>query len=167
MTHPSFTVLFLCTTNAARSILAEAQMNALGRDKFTAYSAGSQPAAEVDPLVTEFLSKVGLPTEGLRSKSWNMFAAPDAPAIDYVITLCDDAAGEVIPDWPGHPISAHWSLPDPLKAGLTPDQRRVAIKQTAAALQKRIELLMALPTQTLDRMSLQAHVEGIGQGEGG
>lgn len=162
MSHPTFNVLFLCTTNAARSILAESQMNALSHGMFRAFSAGSQPAAEVAPVTLEFLSKASLPLEGLHSKSWNAFTGPSAPQIDYVITLCDEAAGEVFPIWPGHPISAHWSLADPLRAKDV-ERQRLAIKQVAADLQRRIELLMALPLQTLDRMSLQRHLHEIGK----
>ena len=157
-----YNVLFLCTSNSARSIMAEAQLNALGHG-FKAYSAGSVPSGAVDPLTIDFLQKAGLPFEGLRSKSWDEFAEPGAPPIDYVITLCDDAAGEEAPVWPGHPVSAHWGVTDPLGAGMSEDEHRQAIKNAAATLHKRIELFTSLPIKTLDRMSLQAHLHEIGQ----
>ena len=158
-----YNVLFLCTSNSARSIMAEAQLNALGHGGFKAYSAGSVPSGVVDPLTIDFLQKAGLPSVGLRSKSWDEFAEPDAPPIDYVITLCDTAAGEEPPVWPGHPVSAHWGVTDPLAAGMSEDEHRHAIKNAAATLHKRIELFTSLPIKTLDRMSLQAHLHEIGQ----
>jgi arsenate reductase len=163
MSDHIYNVLFLCTSNAARSIMAEAQLNALGHGAFKAYSAGSVPSGAVDPLTIDFLQKAGLPTEGLRSKSWDEFALPGAPVIDYVITLCDDAAGETPPVWPGHPVSAHWGVTDPLAAGRSEDEHRQAIKNAAATLHKRIELFTSLPIRTLDRMSLQAQLHEIGQ----
>lgn len=163
LNHHIYNVLFLCTSNSARSIMAEAQLNALGHGDFRAFSAGSFPTGVVDPLTVDFLLKAGLPADSLRSKSWDEFASPSAPIIDYVITLCDDAAGEQCPVWPGHPVSAHWGVADPLAAGLSDDEHRQAIKNAAATLHKRIELFISLPIRTLDRMSLQTSLHDIGQ----
>lgn len=158
-----FNVLFLCNANSARSILAEAQLNALGQGRFKAFSAGSRPTGQVDPLSLEFLQKAGLATGGLRSKSWDEFALPGAPAIDYVITLCDEAAGEACPVWPGHPVSAHWGVTDPLTVDGTEEEKRQVIKNVVAGLHKRIELFIALPVKTLDHMSLKSSLDDIGK----
>lgn len=163
MSDKVFNVLFLCTGNSARSILAEVQLNVLGKGRFKAYSAGSHPAGKVNPYSLEFLRTVGLPTNGLRSKSWDEFAAPGAPVMDYVLTVCDDAAGELCPFWPGQPVSAHWGVPDPAAVGGSDDAKRQAFKATAATLRKRIELLVALPTASLDKMGLQAKLSQIGK----
>ncbi len=163
MSDPVFNVLFLCHANAARSILAEAQLNALGHGQFKAFSAGSRPAGQVDPLTLDFLKKAGLPTDGLRTKSWDEFALPGAPTIDYVITLCDETAGETCPVWPGHPVSAHWGVADPLTVDGTEDEKRQSLKNAVAALHKRIELFIALPIKTLDHMSLRAQLDDIGK----
>jgi len=163
MTEKIFNVLFLCTGNSARSILAEVQLNALGKGKFTAYSAGSHPNGIVNPIAVEFLNNNGFPTEGLRSKSWDEFAQPDAPVMDYVITVCDQAAGEQCPFWPGQPMSAHWGVFDPAAVQGTDDQKRRAFRDTAAIMRKRIELFVALPAASLDRMSLKARMNEIGK----
>ena len=156
-----FNVLFLCTGNSARSILAEAQLNALGNGRFKAYSAGSHPTGRVNPYALDFLDAIGLPTGTLRSKSWDEFAAPGAPVMDYVLTVCDQAAGEQCPYWPGQPISAHWGIPDPAAVEGSEADKRQAFKDAATTLRKRIELLVALPTASLDKMSL--HLDQIGK----
>lgn len=163
MTEKVFNVLFLCTGNSARSILAEVQLNALGKGKFKAFSAGSHPNGAVNPFAIEFLSKNGFPTDDLRSKSWDEFAQPDAPVMDYVITVCDQAAGEQCPFWPGQPMSAHWGVFDPAAVQGTDDQKRRAFRDTAAIMRKRIELFVALPAASLDRMSLKAQMDEIGK----
>jgi arsenate reductase (thioredoxin) len=163
MSDKVFNVLFLCTGNSARSILAEVQLNVLGRGRFKAYSAGSHPGGTVNPYAIEFLTKAGMPTEGLRSKSWDEFATPDAPIMDYVLTVCDQAAGEQCPFWPGQPMSAHWGVADPAAVEGSDEAKRRAFKDAATTLRKRIELFVALPTATLDRMSLQARLDDIGK----
>lgn len=163
MSEKVFNVLFLCTGNSARSILAEAQLNALGKGRFKAFSAGSHPNGTVNPFAIEFLGKAGLPTEGYRSKSWDEFAGPEAPVMDYVLTVCDQAAGEQCPFWPGQPMSAHWGVADPAAVEGSDDEKRRAFKDAAATLRKRIELFTALPSATLDRMSLKAKLDEIGK----
>ncbi|HSV54767.1 MAG TPA: arsenate reductase ArsC [Burkholderiaceae bacterium] len=163
MSDKVFNVLFLCTGNSARSILAEAQLNALGKGRFKAFSAGSHPTGTVNPFTIEFLGKAGLPTDGYRSKSWDEFAGPDAPVMHYVLTVCDQAAGEQCPFWPGQPMSAHWGVADPAAAEGSDDDKRRAFKDAAATLRKRIELFTSLPTATLDRMSLNAKLDEIGK----
>ena len=158
-----FNVLFLCTGTYARSILAEVQLNALGKGRFKAFSAGSHPTGTVNPLAIAFLEKAGLPSDGLRSKSWDEFAAPGAPVMDYVLTVCDQAAGEQCPFWPGQPMSAHWGVPDPAAVEGSDDQKRHAFRDAATVLRKRIELFTALPTASLDRMSLKAKLDEIGK----
>jgi len=158
-----FNVLFLCTGNSARSILAEVQMNVIGRGRFKAYSAGSHPGGTVNPFAIEFLRATGLPTEGLRSKSWDEFAAADAPVMDYILTVCDQAAGEQCPFWPGQPMSAHWGVPDPAAVTGTDEEKRHACRDAATTLRKRIELFASLPTATLDRMGLQNRLDQIGK----
>ena len=157
-------VLFLCTGNSARSILAEALINQLsiGGGKFKGYSAGSHPKDAVHPLALETLRDNHLPTTGYRSKSWDEFAAPGAPALDFVITVCDQAAAEVCPVWPGQPVTAHWGLPDPAAAQGTDEERRRAFRETFVALRRRIELLAALPVDKLGRLALQERVRAIG-----
>ena len=157
-------VLFLCTGNSARSILAEALLNHWGRGRFRAFSAGSFPRGQVHPLAIELLQWTNLPTEGLRSKSWDEFAAPDAPPIDFVITVCDDAAGETCPVWPGHPITAHWGIPDPAK--VEGDGQRDAFVQALIYMRNRISLFLALSHENLDRLALQGRVRDIGRSEG-
>src|SRR5438876_7831381 len=138
-------VLFLCTGNSARSILAEAYLNHAGRGRFTAHSAGSHPAGRVNPFALELLREDGLPTAEARSKSWDEFAAPGAPKIDFVFTVCDSAAAEVCPVWPGHPVTAHWGVPDPAAVAGTDEQKRRAFKDAFTALARRIDLFLALP----------------------
>jgi protein-tyrosine-phosphatase len=156
-------VLFLCTGNSARSIIAETLLNALGRGRFRAYSAGSRPAGEVNPYVAEYLESVGLGTAAARSKSWDEFARPDAPRMDLVITVCDQAAGEACPVWPGTPAKAHWSAPDPAAHADQPEQVRATVRDVFHLMERRISLLLALPPETLDRRSLQSHAASIAE----
>ena len=156
-------VLFLCTGNSARSILAESTLNALGRGRFRAFSAGSHPGGTVNPLALELLARNGFTTAGARSKSWDEFAGADTPAMDLIITVCDSAAGEVCPVWPGHPLSAHWGVPDPAAVEGSIEAKRGAFVDAFTALKRRIELLVALPADRLDRQSLQAKVREIGR----
>ena len=156
-------VLFLCTGNSARSILAEALLNDLGNGAFRAYSAGSFPKGEVHPVSLEVLRGMGLPTEGLRSKSWDEFAGPGAPQMDYILTVCDQAAGEVCPIWPGHPISAHWGLPDPAAATGTHQQKLAVFREAARVLRLRIQYFLAFRFKELRRAELQAILAEAGK----
>ena len=166
MTARAFNVLFLCTGNSARSIIAESILNQLGRGRFRAFSAGSHPTGEVNPLVVEFLQQQRVPTDGARSKAWDEFAAPGAPALDFVITVCDQAAGEVCPVWPGQPVTAHWGVPDPAVYMSDPDKARKVIKDVFHILQRRISLILALPVEKLDRLALQNAARAIGKASG-
>jgi len=163
MTDRSYNVLFLCTGNSARSILAESLMNHLGRGRFRAFSAGSFPKGEVHPLSLELLRSLGLPHEDARSKSWDEFARAGAPAMDFIFTVCDQAAGEICPIWPGTPITAHWGVPDPAAVVGTPETQGKAFRDTLHILQNRIALLMSLPVAGLDRMALQSKLRDIGR----
>lgn len=163
MADPRFNVLFLCTGNSARSILAESLLNSQGNGRFRAFSAGSHPAGQVDPLVLELLEKTHLPTADLRSKSWDVFAQAGAPRLDFVFTVCDKAAGEACPVWPGQPITAHWGIPDPIAVTGTDDQRRHAVVEAMNQLQRRISMFICLPFATLDRLKLQQAVQRIGE----
>ena len=165
MTAPVFNVLFLCTGNSARSILAEALLNHWGKGRFRGYSAGSFPKGVVHPLTLELLRALDLPTAGLRSKSWDVFARADAPVMDFVFTVCDQAAGEVCPVWPGHPITAHWGIPDPAAVEGTEAQRRAAFRDAHSRLDARIKLFLALPLEKLDRMALKREADRIGRAE--
>ena len=158
-----FSVLFLCTGNSARSILAEAYLNAAGKGSFTAYSAGSRAAGKVNPFALELLEKNRLPTSGLRSKSWDEFARAAAPQLDFVFTVCDNAAGEVCPVWPGQPITAHWGVADPAAASGTEAERRKAFLRAFTELSTRINLLLALPLDKLDRLTLKRKLDEIGR----
>ena len=156
-TPPTLNVLFLCTHNSARSILAEALLNDMGAGRFKAYSAGSSPRdnQQPNPLGLQVLQKAGLSTEGLRSKSWDEFATPDAPQMDLIITVCDNAAGEVCPIWPGHPATAHWGYADPSEGDGTDEQKLEAFRQTLHAMKRRLELLVSLPEDKLAKAVLQ------------
>jgi protein-tyrosine-phosphatase len=158
-----YNVLFLCTGNSARSILAEAIINRWGQGKFRGFSAGSHPKAEVNPLALELLQSRGLPTEGLRSKNWNEFAQPGAPNLDFVFTVCDNAAGEVCPYWPGQPMTAHWGMVDPAAVDGNDALKRRAFLQAYSALESRIKIFASLPFLTLDRIRLQERVDAIGK----
>ena len=165
MSDKVFNVLFLCTANSARSIMAEVQLNALSRGRFKAFSAGSHPGGTVNPFAIALLQKARFSIEGLRSKSWDEFSEPGAPAMDYVLTVCDQAAGELCTFWPGQPMSAHWGVPDPAAIEGTDDEKSRAFRDTAMMLRRRIELFIALPAASLDRMSLKAKLDEIGKAE--
>ncbi len=164
MNQKHFNVLFLCTGNSARSILAEAASNSspLASAKFVAYSAGSHPKGAINPYALELLMRSGIATAGLRSKSWDEFAQPDAPKMDFIFTVCDQAAGEPCPHWPGRPMTAHWGMPDPSVVVGTDEQKRKAFSETFIALRRRIELFASLPFDKLDRISLQQRLSDIG-----
>lgn len=165
MSEKILNVLFLCTGNSARSVLAEAMLNnlAFNKGRFRAYSAGSHPAGAVNPLAIELLEKNHLPTAGLRSKSWDEFAQPGAPELDFVFTVCDNAAGEVCPVWPGQPMTAHWGVPDPAAMAGSDEARRKAFFQAYNQLLNRISLFANLPLEKLDRLSLQKRLDAIGK----
>ena len=156
-----YNLLFLCTGNSARSIMAEALTNQLGRDRFQAFSAGSTPRGEIHPIALEVLASAGLPTDNLRSKSWDEFAVPGAPEMDIVITVCDNAAGEVCPIWPGQPMTAHWGIPDPAAAEGTEAEIAAAFAEAARQLGTRIRLFLSLPHDTIDQLSLQTRLREI------
>lgn len=162
MSDHVYQVLFICTHNSARSILAEAILNQAGGGRFRAWSAGSHPRGEVHPLTLLTLQRMQLPVAGWRSKDWSEFSGPGAPAMDFVFTVCDAAAGEVCPVWPGQPITAHWGVPDPAQATGSDEARAQAFWQAAAALRRRIDLLLALPLASLDRLAQQREVRAIG-----
>ena len=161
-----FNVLFLCTGNSARSIIAEVILNKTGAGKFRAYSAGSQPKGQVNPHTIALLEGLGYATSGFRSKSWSEFARPGAPALDFVFTVCDNAAGEACPVWPGQPMTAHWGVPDPAEATGTPAEIALAFKDAYRMLHQRIAIFVALPIRSLDQLSLQARLKDIGRMEG-
>ncbi len=164
MDDPSiYNVLFLCTGNSCRSIIAEAIMNREGLGRFRGFSAGSQPKGEVHPHALDLLATLNHPTGGLRSKSWNEFAAAGAPRLDFVFTVCDNAANEVCPLWPGQPMTAHWGIPDPAMAEGTEAEIRVAFADTYRMLANRISIFVNLPMKSLDRLSLQKRLDEIGR----
>lgn len=158
-----YDVLFLCTGNSARSIMAEAIMNLKGRPNFTAYSAGSYPTGKVRPEALRQLEVAHLPINGLRSKSWDEFVRPDAPKLDFVLTVCDNAAKEVCPVWPGQPMTAHWGVPDPATVQGTGEQVEKAFRDAFFMLDRRISLLLSLPLAALDRLAIQKEIERIGR----
>jgi arsenate reductase len=161
-----YNVLFLCTANSARSIMAEAIMNFKGRPRFTGYSAGSHPSGTVRPEAIAQLQSARLPTEGLRSKSWEEFAEPDGPKLDFVFTVCDNAANEVCPIWLGQPLrqplTAHWGVPDPAAVTGTPDEIERAYRSAFMALERRIDLFLSLPLATIDKLSIEREIRNIG-----
>jgi len=163
MSDKPYNVLFVCTGNSARSILAEALMSKLGNGRFAAYSAGSHPKGEVNPFALHELERWHLPTDGYRSKSWDEFAQPDAPALDFVFTVCDKAAGEVCPVWPGQPMTAHWGVPDPAEVEGSDERKQQAMHEVALTLRRRIDLLLSVPITKLDNVALQKAVRDIGQ----
>ena len=160
---PHYNVLFLCTGNSARSIMAEAILRHKGAPNFASYSAGSFPSGAVRPEALRQIEASGLSPEGFRSKSWAEFATPDSPPIDFIFTVCDNAANEVCPIWPGHPVTAHWGIPDPAAVVGTPDQIARAFNDAYALLDRRICLFLALPLQTLASLSLQHELDQIGK----
>ena len=158
-----YNVLFLCTGNSARSIMAEAIMNYRGKPRFHAYSAGSHPSGSVRPEALRELQRASLPTEDARSKNWDEFAQPGAPEMNFVFTVCDNAANEVCPVWPGQPMTAHWGIADPAAVQGTPEEIGRAFREAFVALDRRIGLFLSLPLQTLDRMAIQKAINRIGQ----
>jgi arsenate reductase (thioredoxin) len=161
-----YNVLFLCTGNSARSILGEALLNHVGADRFRGFSAGSTPKGQVHPLTLETLANAGIATEGLRSKAWDEFAVPGAPVMDFVFTVCDNAANEACPIWPGQPMTAHWGLEDPAAVEGTEFQQRAAFADTLRFLRNRIGAFVNLPLSSIDRLALNSKLEGIGAMDG-
>ncbi|MGE0093010.1 MAG: arsenate reductase ArsC [Alphaproteobacteria bacterium] len=162
MTERSYNVLFLCTGNSARSIMAEALLNHLGKGRFKAYSAGSFPKSQPNPYALELIGRLGLPTEGLRSKSWDEFAKPGAPRMDFVFTVCDQAAAEPCPMWPGQPMSAHWGMEDPAAVEGTELQKREAFRRAFRELDNRLKIFVSLRVSALDQIALKKEVDRIG-----
>ena len=158
-----YNVLFICTGNSARSILAEGLLNALGGGRFRAFSAGSRPKGAVHPLALKELERLHIPTDGFRSKSWQEFAAPGAPEMDFVFTVCDHAAGEECPTWPGQPVTAHWGMPDPAAVEAAQGAGEQAFHDAAVMLKRRLDLMLALPIASLDHLALHAQVKDIGK----
>jgi arsenate reductase len=157
-----YNVLFVCTHNSARSIIAEGLLNSMGRGNFQAFSAGSEPAGTVNPQALKTLERLRIPTDGFRSKDWAEFARPEAPRLDFVFTVCDKAAGEVCPVWPGQPMTAHWGVPDPAAFRGTHEEKAKVFWDTAVILKRRLELMLALPLASLDSMSIQREIKDIG-----
>jgi arsenate reductase len=158
-----YNILILCTGNSARSIIGEALFNTMGTGRFKAYSAGSHPAGRVNPFAIEQVSALSYPVEGLRSKSWDEFAAAGAPELDFVITVCDKAAGEMCPLWPGQPITAHWGFPDPVAVEGTDDEKRAAFASTLRQMRNRVQLFLSLPLETLDKLAIEKKMRDLGQ----
>jgi arsenate reductase (thioredoxin) len=161
--EPKYNVLFLCTGNSARSIMAEAILNQKGMPRFQAYSAGSHPSGQVRPEALRQLETAHLPTSGLRSKSWDEFAKPDAPGLDFVFTVCDNAANEVCPVWPGQPMTSHWGVPDPAAVHGSAEQVQKAFREAFFLLDRRISLFLNLPLASIDRLSLKGEIDKIGR----
>jgi arsenate reductase len=166
MSEPIYNVLFLCTGNSARSILAESILRKAGRHNFRAFSAGSQPKGVVNPFAIKVLKSLDFPTDNLRSKSWEEFARPDAPVMDFVFTVCDNAAGESCPVWPGQPMTAHWGIEDPAEVEGTDIQKEAAFIAALRYLKNRISIFTSLPLGSIDKLSLRTRLRDIGQGEG-
>jgi len=165
MTDGAYKVLFLCTGNSARSVMAECLLRDLGKGKFEAFSAGSHPTGEINPYVRDLLENCGHETAHLHSKSWNEFAEDDAPAMDFVITVCDSAAGEVCPVWPGQPMSAHWPFSDPATFEGTEAEKRAFVAEVYGQIRRRLEIFTSLPIASLDRLSLKRRMDELGDGE--
>lgn len=163
MNEQVFKVLFLCTGNSARSIMAEALLSTMGKGRFEVYSAGSQPGGTVNPFAIEQVKLTGYPLDKLRSKSWDEYAAPDAPQMDFIITVCDNAAGEVCPYWPGQPVSAHWGFEDPAAATGTDEEKRAVFVKVFRQIMARVNILVSLPTAMLERTSIQHELKKIGE----
>jgi protein-tyrosine-phosphatase len=166
MADQPFNVLFLCTGNSARSVIGEAILNKIGAGKFRAYSAGSQPKGKVNPHTIQLLEGLGYETSGFRSKSWDEFARAGEPSFDFIFTVCDSAAAETCPVWPGHPMAAHWGIPDPAEAKGTDAEIALAFSEAYRMLNQRISAFMALPLRALDQMSLKTKLREIGEMEG-
>jgi len=162
MADKVYNVLFVCTGNSARSILAEGLMNDAAQGRFHAYSAGSHPTGEVHPFALEALAELRIPTDGFRSKSWDEFSGPRSPRLDFVFTVCDNAAGETCPYWSGQPVTAHWGVPDPAAFVGSDSDKRAQFRSAAVILKRRIDLMMALPVDTLDSMSIQRELRNMG-----
>ncbi len=162
MSDKTYNVLFLCTGNSARSIMAEALVTTMSKGRFKGYSAGSKPTGKVNPFAIEQVKKTGYPTENLRSKSWDEFAAPDAPHMDFIITVCDNAAGEECPYWPGHPTSAHWGFEDPAAIEGTDEQKRAAFEKIFKQIVARMNSFVSLPVHMLDKHAIQQEMKKIG-----
>jgi arsenate reductase len=158
-----YNILVLCTGNSARSIIGEALFNTMGAGRFQAFSAGSHPSGRVNPFAVEQVRELGYPVDNLRSKSWDEFAAPGAPEMDFVVTVCDNAAGEVCPLWPGHPVTAHWGFPDPAAVVGTDEEKRAAFAQTLRQIRNRVQLFLSLPLETLDRMAIENRMRDLGK----
>lgn len=158
-----YNILVLCTGNSARSIMGEALFNTLGAGRFHAYSAGSHPSGRVNPFAVEQVKALGYPVENLRGKSWDEFAQPGAPQMDFVVTVCDNAAGEVCPLWPGHPVTAHWGFPDPAAVVGTDEVKRAAFALTLRQIRNRVQLFLSLPLETLDRMAIETRMRELGK----
>ena len=163
MTNKIYSVLFVCTGNSARSIIAEGLMNDAARGRFKAYSAGSHPTGVVNPFALDALAELRIPTDGFRSKSWDEFSGPDAPRLDFMFTVCDAAAGESCPFLPGQPMTAHWGVSDPAAFQGSDDDKRRRFRATAVTLKRRIDLMLSLPIERLDSMALQQQIKNIGQ----
>jgi arsenate reductase len=162
MSDPIYNVLFLCTGNTARSVLAEGILRKLGEGRFRAYSAGSQPKGMVNPFAVKVLGNYDYPTDGYRSKSWDEFSGPEAPVMDFVFTVCDSAAGETCPFWPGQPMTAHWGIPDPAAVEGTDIEKEAAFVNAFKQMRNRIEVFTALPLKSIDAMTLGARLKDIG-----
>ena len=162
MSDKVYNVLFVCTHNSARSIMAEGMLNSLGKGRFKAFSAGSQPGGVVNPFALKTLTAMHIPSDGYSSKDWAEFAKPDAPQLDFVFTVCDNAAGEVCPVWPGQPMTAHWGVADPAAFEGSDVQKAKVFWDTAVVLKRRIELMLALPLHSLDKMVIQREIKDIG-----
>jgi arsenate reductase len=158
-----YNILVLCTGNSARSIMGEALFNTLGAGRFKAYSAGSHPTGKVNPFAIEQVQRLGYPVEGLRSKSWDEFAEPGAPQMDFVITVCDNAAGEVCPFWPGQPVTAHWGFPDPAAVVGTDEEKRAAFAKTLHQIRNRLQLFLSMSLETLDRAAIKNRMRDLGK----
>ena len=163
MAERAYNVLFLCTGNSARSIIAEALINQVGPGRFHGFSAGSHPRGQVNPIALKLLERMNVPTNNLRSKSWDEFARPNAPPLDFVFTVCDSAAGEACPYWPGQPMTAHWGLPDPAAVEGSETEKWVAFRDTFKALDNRIKIFTSLPLTSLDRIKLKERLDAIGK----